>query len=400
VAVRAVAWASGAPYHGWATHRRILESVSSSRRFVPDPNPALRDEALFEGRPEPRAHPYLGFELAEEARLVEVLVERAQLGRAAKRPLVLVLGGSVAQMFADEGAARLAARLAADPRWNAPEPWVVVLARGAYKQPQQLLFLCYVLALGVEPHAVVNLDGFNEVALSLQNVDQGFHPVFPSVFCWAPLAAGSLPVEVEAARQALLGAKRTLERRGERYLELGLARSAVAGRWALSRVRGDERRVAAAVDRYRQLLLQESAGRIAKGPRDARVEAAAVDECVRLWRDASLAMHQLCAARGITYLHVLQPTLHDPGAKPISDQERARCTIDPVWLKGVVQGYPKLREAGAALALDGIAFCDASRVFETVETTLYFDACHFRGPGYAILTDRIADFWLDRLGAR
>ncbi|MEO0653147.1 MAG: hypothetical protein AAFZ65_20895 [Planctomycetota bacterium] len=65
------------------------------------------------------------------------------------------------------------------------------------------------------------------------------------------------------------------------------------------------------------------------------------------------------------------------------------------WLRGVVEGYPRLREAGAALAAEGIAFFDASRVFAEVQETLYFDSCHFDARGNQILAQAIGAFLED-----
>ena len=53
-------------------------------------------------------------------------------------------------------------------------------AYGGYKQPQQLMALNYALALGAQFDVVVNLDGFNEVALDAsENALQGVSPAYP-----------------------------------------------------------------------------------------------------------------------------------------------------------------------------------------------------------------------------
>jgi hypothetical protein len=109
---------------------------------------------------------------------------------------------------------------------------------------------------------------------------------------------------------------------------------------------------------------------------------------------ASEAMHAMCAARGIHYLHVLQPTLHDEGSKVPTEKELAVGLIDPHWKAGVVDGYPLLRKAAGRLQAQGIAFLDASRLFVDVKKTLYFDACHFGQEGNDLLADAIATMLL------
>ena len=51
---------------------------------------------------------------------------------------------------------------------------------------------------------------------------------------------------------------------------------------------------------------------------------------------ASLAEHHLCEPRGILYLHVLQPTLHDPGSKPITPEEQEKGIGDDLLKPAVV----------------------------------------------------------------
>jgi hypothetical protein len=111
-------------------------------------------------------------------------------------------------------------------------------------------------------------------------------------------------------------------------------------------------------------------------------------------------MRAICAARSIDYLHVLQPTLHDEGAKPPTSEELKKGAISKTWLAGVREGYPRLRDAGTELRAAGIAFLDASRIFRDVRETLYYDACHFSRRGCEILCDAVVAALLDEIPAR
>ena len=99
----------------------------------------------------------------------------------------------------------------------------------------------------------------------------------------------------------------------------------------------------------------------------------------------------ICESQGMFYMHVLQPTLHDPGAKPATSEELANGKAPDTWMEGVELGYPRLRKAGADLAQEGEHFLDASGVFRGIERTIYIDSCHFVGDGNRILADAIAD---------
>ena len=69
----------------------------------------------------------------------------------------------------------------------------LLCARGGYKEPQQVNALVLLFALGFEPDVVIDIDGFNEVALGNNNQSLGFHPAFPSASHWSHLAACHAP---------------------------------------------------------------------------------------------------------------------------------------------------------------------------------------------------------------
>jgi hypothetical protein len=101
-------------------------------------------------------------------------------------------------------------------------------------------------------------------------------------------------------------------------------------------------------------------------------------------------MHALCAARGIAYVHVLQPTLHDTGSKPLTPEELAGGAAPESWTWAVGEGYPLLRSTGAELSAAGVRFVDASGVFAGVQTAIYHDSCHFRLEGNVLLCELVA----------
>lgn len=87
--------------------------------------------------------------------------------------LVGIFGGSVARQCCDQGAPRLAALLEWSPRFAGREVVPLCLGHEGYKQPEQLLVLAYLLSLGQQFDLVINIDGFNEVALGTYNNDRG-----------------------------------------------------------------------------------------------------------------------------------------------------------------------------------------------------------------------------------
>jgi hypothetical protein len=85
--------------------------------------------------------------------------------RGPGRVVVGIVGGSVACSFAINGTKKLEAELAKDSRFAGKQFVFVNMALGAYKQPQQLMTVAYLLSLGAQFDVILNIDGFNEVAL-------------------------------------------------------------------------------------------------------------------------------------------------------------------------------------------------------------------------------------------
>ena len=98
-------------------------------------------------------------------------------------------------------------------------------------------------------------------------------------------------------------------------------------------------------------------------------------------------MARLCESNGIPYFHFLQPNQYVPGAKPMGAEERRIAVREdsPMRLP-IERGYARLREAGAALAAEGVAFTDLSEVFRSVHERVYLDdCCHLDALGNRLL---------------
>ncbi len=93
--------------------------------------------------------------------------------------VVGIFGGSVANNLVNVGGAALTEALEArSPAWKGRVE-ILNLASGGYKQPHQIFVLTEMILLGVPFDLVINLDGFNEVALGGSDSRSGWHPLFP-----------------------------------------------------------------------------------------------------------------------------------------------------------------------------------------------------------------------------
>ena len=310
---------------------------------------------------------------------------------AAGRPVIAVTGGSVAFNFADAAAGDLRRELLGDlPGFERAA--IVNLALPGYKQPQQLLTLSYMMALGAHFDVVINLDGFNEVTLPLaENLRRGVYPFFPRNWFFrvqdfdpqTRLAVGRLAYLLEERR-----------RRAERFSRAPWRYSPTVGLlWTVldRRARGEISQLELAIHGSSE---QVAASYTVTGPpwRAADVEASYRD-LVSLWQRASEQMHQAASARGIRYLHFLQPNQYLEGSKPMGAGERSVA----IQAKGYANGrhaaaaYPLLVEHGRQLAERGVAFHDLTMLFAAVDEPVYVDrCCHLNTLGRTLLTRAVA----------
>lgn len=333
-------------------------------------------------------HPFHAFDHAEGTQQLA-----ADLAAARERPdelRVAIAGGSVAAIFGKLGTARLEAKLREDPRSAERPIRFLRYGRAASKQPQQLMLVADLISLGADPAVVIELDGFNEVAIGSYNQAHGMHPTYPSRDKWLTLASGAAadPEALELAGALRVGRERLLER-VEALRGSPLLASALFGELALRQLRGLRGRIAEGQQSFLASLSERELPSYLFGPPFHGDAHDALELVADHWRECSYSMHLLCEARGITYLHVLQPALHD-GKKPLTPEEERDAVTDESWVRGVQQGYPMLRERARELVARGVRFHDASGVFEGVTERIYRDSCHFGERGNELLADEIA----------
>ncbi len=372
------------------TYRRALHERAMQDPSLPAgksaANPGEYDET---GYPEV-IHPYLGF-VPEPAGGVAAttVADRSQiLPRSDDALTVGVFGGSFARDLCHLADAELlrALRLPADKKAR-----VVCVAAGGYKQPQQLLALSYLLGLGGHFDIVINIDGFNEVALPpVENVPEGVAADYPRGWSWR--VAGLRDPQALEMLGGLYALDASRRRWATTLLGCGAERSALGLLLWLSRDRFLEARRSELVAELDRHEVAPGSSYAVTGPKLAFAsEAALFDHLANLWRDSSLQMKRLCDANGIAYHHFLQPNQYVADSKPMGADER-RIAIRPghPYGHGVVAGYPLLRGRGNELVQSGVSFHDLTGVFAGVSEPLYKDdCCHVSSKGYAVVADAI-----------
>jgi len=362
---------------------------------------ALRENVRW-GRDE-TLHPYVGYVPGAGAGDASTLLGpagRPPPHRAPDRVILAVVGGSVANLFAEQGLPRLIDHLAGLDAFRGRTFVPLNLAVGGYKEPQQLMAVVYLLALGAEFDIVINLDGFNDVTMhAIENAAHGLPPAYPRR--WDQRVEGVLQ---GGALRLMLERVLIEERRA------ALARAFSAAPWrslntsnvvylAIDRVLEGQQ---AAVDR--QLMGAGTAEASAGGsPRANPVaDERMYDELGQLWARSSLELARLAQASGARYYHFLQPNQYVAGSKPLAPAERAEAWVADHPYRGAVErGYPVLRREGQRLASLGVRFTDLTGAFSDRPEAIYIDSCcHVNGRGNAILADLMFEAMRRDLEAR
>ena len=387
---RAYLWTRGRPYDSSALLEEMRIVADPMRAFMEDPGAeapmagdAETDLAAEQSEGGWVLHPYSGSEREHDLGDVLRYFREEQDDEAFE---LLVLGGSVAAALSLDPDGAIQQALAADPRLDGRPVKVLPYAHAAYKQPQQLMRLCYLLGFGYRPDAVLNIDGFNEVALTLAASKKGVNPLYPSPPVW----------------KAPLDLRKAQSRRGllllSRATQLGESMDSVlasAVRWAphssllgtlLSRRLVAQSRVREALSadweaEVSRLHGAEGSQPESQGPMFTEDPVSVVELAVKAWYESSRSIEAICRARDIPYVHMLQPTALLEGSKVFTEQELRVAARHASWEEGARLGFPLLREAGKRLREEGVSFVDMTQCFQGVERTVYRDPCHFNGFG-------------------
>ena len=305
--------------------------------------------------------------------------------------IVGVLGGSVAW-----GVSRtsLKKELAKIPQFKGKEIFIYHMAAGGYKQPQQLIKLNYFLSLGAQFDIVINIDGFNEIAIpGTENLPKGVHPLFPR--SWYYFIDGSLDKEM----LLLYGVRAHAKQQQKDYAAIfsfPLLRYSVSGSFLWRIVDrhffGKVKHADVALVEYKESDAKKRRY-VATGP-DYKFTSAEgfYQDMAEYWARSSILINNQCRAQGIEYYHYLQPNQHVKGSKPMSEKEKTVAFSNrSLYGKAATEGYPYLIESGQKLKRDKVPYYDLTMLFAQIDKELYIDnCCHFNALGYTLIAREIA----------
>ncbi len=281
---------------------------------------------------------------------------------------------------------------------------ILSFATGGYKQPQQLLILNYFLALGQELDLVVNIDGFNEVALSNLNNKNQINLAMPSIQHISPLtslANNSLSIK---AMQATIRIKENKTRINEGFESLQHCSFAACD--ALTSVY-----VQNSVNNYRKdvIAFEKERSKKQKDEEESVIyinknksileESAAFEQMSWNWAKSSIFMHKVLSASNVPYFHVLQPNQYYQTKKVFGEAEkRIAFNKDTPYSKAVELGYPAILSKFPNLQKNNINILNGVKVFDKTKDAVYVDSCcHYNKAGEVIFSNYVGSSILESL---
>lgn len=368
------------------------------------------DERLFlveEGTVNPVRevpHPYLGWVLDARSKSAEVFEGRIypvnDFGlldtaspiqkRAENRVIVAVIGGSVAWQTTAGGNEALLRELRKQPRFQGQEVILVRLAMSGYKQPQQLLLLTYLLSLGAEFDYLVNIDGFNEIALHA--AENGRHHIFPS-YPRGWKARNEILTDPESLEVLVRRTKNQSRRRHWTALfnSLPFQHSATLNFVWLTRDNMLSRSLQGDLSTLIHSRIVDPKYQITGPTQTFKSDAEADRYLVAYWQNCSRHLRRLCQVNQIEYYHVLPPNQHLLNSKPMSEAERAVAYKVSDYLPQAQRAYSLLVLGGAELRREGLRFYDLTQLFKDHPEQIYADSCcHYNPTGNEMLATMVA----------
>ena len=348
-------------------------------------------------------HPYFGYSCDPlrnagiSANGFPSLKKNQVLKRSPNKIRVALLGGSFAREIYYFQRKELASFFVEPGK----EVEILNFAIGGYKQPQQLLVLSYLFAIGAEFDYVVNIDGFNEVALPyLENIKHNVNPFFPRM--WINRAKNRYD-QVEIRLMGKIETLKDLKRSwAVIFYTYKLYRSpSLSLIWKMGNVYLDNKIVADNLELHSKIKNVESF--TVNGPEyHYSTDKQLYGDLTDLWFQSSLAIKALCDSKHIVYYHFLQPNQYVPNSKPILTEEKKRAyDKNSPFIDGVVNGYPLLCAKGKELLENGVNFNDLTWIFKNNSSSLYKDTCcHLNNQGYTLFMDKVGKFISETSNAR
>jgi len=320
--------------------------------------------------------------------------------------IIGVFGGSVASGYAifEVQNQILPKYLKQLPGLKDKEFVILSFATGGYKQPQQLLILNYFLALGQELDMVVNIDGFNEVALSNLNNKNQVDLAMPSIQHILPLtslANNSLSTKAMKATIRIQENKARINQGLERLQHCYLAACDALTSVYVQNLVNNYKTDVIKFEKERTQQKKDDSGSVIYINTNKSVlqDSVAFQEMALNWAKSSIFMHKVLSASNVPYFHVLQPNQYYQTKRVFGEAEKQIAfNKDTPYAKAVQIGYPALFKKFPNLEKNNINLVNAVNVFDKTKEAVYVDSCcHYNQAGEVVFSNYVGRSILESL---
>ena len=281
---------------------------------------------------------------------------------------------------------------------------ILSFATGGYKQPQQLLILNYFLALGQELDLVVNIDGFNEVALSNLNNKNQINLAMPSIQHISPLtslANNSLSIEAMQATIRIKENKTRINEGLESLQHCSLAACDALTSVYVQNLVNNYRKDVIAFEKERSKKQQDEEGSVIFINKNKSIleDSAAFEQMAWNWAKSSIFMHKILSASNVPYFQVLQPNQYYQTKRVFGEAEkRIAFNKETPYAKAVELGYPAILGKFPNLQKNNINILNGVKVFDKTKDAVYVDSCcHYNQAGEVIFSNYVGSSILESL---
>lgn len=273
---------------------------------------------------------------------------------------------------------------------------ILSFATGGYKQPQQLLILNYFLALGQELDMVVNIDGFNEVALANLNNKNKVDLAMPSIqHIWplANFANNSLSTKAMEATLRIQDNKTRINQGLSSLQNCSLAACDALISVYLQNLVNNYKTDVINFEQERTKQQKNDSGSVIYINTNKSVlqDSLAYEEMAWNWAKSSIFMHKVLSASNVPYFHVLQPNQYYQTKRVFGEAEKQIAfNKETPYAKSVEIGYPALFKKLPNLTKNNINILNAVNVFDRTKDAVYVDSCcHYNQAGEVIFSDYV-----------
>ena len=316
------------------------------------------------------------------------------LKKSKDKIIIGIFGGSVANLLYRYEKDYIIQKIKSNPTFANKQIILLPISVAGYKQPQQLMSLNYIYMLGGQFDIVIDIDGFNEVALPYtENIPSGTSSFFPRL--WNFYSRDRLNTAVEQQISSIQQYQEN-QKTIDHFFSLPIMNKLdfihnLSYNLLQNKINSETQNLS---------LLLNNEGKTYQylGPESLYYNQKQINNnIINTWKNSSIQMYLLSKANNSFYLQFLQPNQYLENSKTLSSEEKNYAWAEnQPYREPVELFYPHLILEGQNLKKMDVPFFDLTQIFKNIKNTIYADnCCHYNAEGNRIIADYIIKAIID-----